>query len=353
MGVKSLTPAENEDLKALSRIVQGHRKRRGSLPPATYWTDLPVLVRRASAILLRLEASGADAATEQRLRRMIAEAHGLRSRHRNRVSESRLTRFIKLLCIETPAALRREWRWILGVALLFYGLAGASYVAVERDLSRAVALLDPAMVEGEIEQLRSLEPGEEFRGNFTFGFGDSPRTAGWILAHNIGVSFLLFAAALLPPIFLLLFCVNATMVGTYLAVASHWNQALAILSRLACHGVLELQCLILAAVAGLILARAWVAPGAKTRRDALAEARRRSRKLLVASTAWLVVAGLIEGFVTPHAPTPARWGVAFLSGLALAFWAGGGLAPAARRLVGSPSARAEPSPQELPAGVRG
>lgn len=351
--MKSLTPAENEDLKALSRILRTGRGRGLFVSRTSHWTELPVLVRRASAILLRLEASGADAATEQRLRRMIAVAHGLRSRHRDRVSGSRFSRATLHFLVEVPAALRREWKWILGVALFFYGLAWASYVAVERDLSRAVALLDPTMVENEIEQLRALGPGEEFRGNFTFGFGESPSTAGWILAHNIGVSFLLFASALLPPIFLLLFCVNATMVGTYLAVAAHWDQALSILSRLVCHGTLELQCLILAAVAGLILARAWVAPGARTRGDALAEARSRSSRLLLASTVWLVFAGLIEGFVTPHAPMGARWGVAGLSGLAMAFWAGGGLAPLAHFLVGSGPARPEPGPQELATGVRG
>ena len=78
---------------------------------------------------------------------------------------------------------------------------------------------------------------------------------------------LFFATSLLPPIYLILLCTNALMLGTYIAVAGHWDQAGAISSILWCHGVLEIQAIVLAGTAGLCLVRAWVRPGPWSRKS--------------------------------------------------------------------------------------
>ena len=129
---------------------------------------------------------------------------------------------------------------------------------------------------------------------------------------------------------------NALMLGTYTAVAGHWDQAHSILSILLCHGVLEIQAIVLAGTAGLVLVRAWVRPGAVTRRHALLIESRRALVLLAPTVPILVVAGLIEGFVSPHAPTEVRLTVAAVTGVLLLAWVLlGGRAPRGRRAASS------------------
>ncbi|MEQ1893327.1 MAG: stage II sporulation protein M [Planctomycetota bacterium] len=178
------------------------------------------------------------------------------------------------------------------------------------------------MVEQELEQLAALEDGQPFRGNFTFGLGESPVTASWIMLHNIGVGILFFASALVPPFYLYLIATNGLMLGTYTAVAGHHGQAGAISSILWTHGVLEIQALVLAGTAGLVLVRAFVRPGARTRALALTLESRRALAVFAPVFPLLVCAGLIEGFVSPHAPLPVRLAVAVTSAVALLGWAG-------------------------------
>ena len=177
------------------------------------------------------------------------------------------------------------------------------------------------MVEEEIQQLETLAGGERFRGNFTFGLGESPLTAGWIMLHNIGIGILFFASALVPPFYLYLLATNGLMLGAYTGVAGHWGRAGEISSILWTHGVLEIQALILVGTAGLVLVRAWVRPGPFSRRHALVLESRRAILLFAPVFPLLVVAGLIEGFVSPHAPLPVRVAVAIASGFLLLSWA--------------------------------
>jgi uncharacterized membrane protein SpoIIM required for sporulation len=138
----------------------------------------------------------------------------------------------------------------------------------------------------------------------------------------MSVSVLFFGTGLVPPLFLLILGENALMFGTYTAVAGHWNQAAEISSIVWCHGTLELQAIVLAGIAGIALVRAWIAPGPWSRAHAMALASRRAWALLAPVFPMLFLAGLIEGFVSPHAPLPVRLGVALASLLGLVSWIG-------------------------------
>ena len=281
---------------------------------------LPGLYRHASSLLARLEASGHDVRRAQRLRELVTRAHGLLYRDLRQPSSNFLVRTLRFLLHESPRAIRAEWKLGLGMLALFYGLAGAAWLAVRLDLEMAFVLFSPEVVANEIAQLRATEDGQPFQGNFTFGLGDSPAVSGQILAHNISVSMIFFAAGLLPPLFLLLLTTNALMLGTYVAVASHWGQAGAISSILWCHGVIELQMIVLAGIAGLVLVRAWIAPGPWSRSHAMALESKRAWALMAPVFPFLFLSGLIEGYVSPHAPFGVRVGTAVGTGLVLVLW---------------------------------
>jgi hypothetical protein len=68
-----------------------------------------------------------------------------------------------------------------------------------------------------------------------------------------------------------------------------------------------------------MLGWAIVHPGWLSRRDALARASGRAVRLIIGCVPLLVLAGLIEGFISPNEaiPWPVKWGIGVLSGLAL------------------------------------
>jgi uncharacterized membrane protein SpoIIM required for sporulation len=65
------------------------------------------------------------------------------------------------------------------------------------------------------------------------------------------------------------------------------------------HGVLELSCIIVSGLAGLRIASAIVDPGNRERGRALREESRAAVEIMLGTMFWLVVAGLVEGFITP------------------------------------------------------
>jgi uncharacterized membrane protein SpoIIM required for sporulation len=284
--------------------------------------ELPDLYRHACSLLARLESRGDSPRRLTRLRRLASDAHGILYRGLDARREGAVGRATRLLLHDSPRAIREEWRLLVLLLAAFYGTALAASAAVSRDLGAAFSLFDVGAVTNEIQQLVATEAGEPFRGNFTFGLGESPAAAGQIMIHNMGMGVLCFASALVPPLYAWLLLQNGLMLGTYLAVAGHWDQAGAVSTILWCHGTIELQALVLAATAGLVLVRAFVAPGAWTRGHALRLAARRSWVLLAPVFPLLFVSGLIEGFVSPHASLPVRLGVAVATGIGLVAWVG-------------------------------
>jgi len=76
------------------------------------------------------------------------------------------------------------------------------------------------------------------------------------------------------------------------------------------HGQLELYSIFVAAAAGLMIFWSWVAPGPRTRGQALAEDGRALVTIAIGLVLALLVSGVIEGFVTRQAwPWPVKIGI--------------------------------------------
>lgn len=343
MPERAPAPDETARIATLERLLE--RTESGGLDALSESEVLELfrLYRFASSQLARLRTrtgssnggsrvAAATSAAEERVRALVARAHAIVHRDLEHDPRGVVERAFGFLLDEVPRAIRGEWKVVLASFALVYGLAVVSYLAVRHDLDVAWSLMSPEMVAQEIGQLEATAQGESFRGNFTFGLGHSPETAGWIMTHNMSVGILFFGSGLIPPMFLILLGVNGLMLGTYTAIAAHWGQALSISSILWCHGVLEIQAIVLAGAAGLVLVRAWIAPGPWSRRYAMQLESRKAWRLLAPVFPMLFVAGMIEGFVSPHAPTGARVSVAIVSAVVIATWValGGRSAPTSR-----------------------
>lgn len=122
-----------------------------------------------------------------------------------------------------------------------------------------------------------------------------------IFTHNIGVTFLSFASGILlaiGPAALLLF--NGLLLGAVVGIAASNGHTADVIELIVPHGVLELSCMAVCAAAGMRMGWALVEPGTRTRGAALAAEAPRAVVLVLATAPWLIVAGLVEGFVTPH-----------------------------------------------------
>jgi uncharacterized membrane protein SpoIIM required for sporulation len=84
------------------------------------------------------------------------------------------------------------------------------------------------------------------------------------------------------------------------------------------HGVIELTCIFIAGGAGLLVGTAILIPGDLTRFDSLRLRGREAIQLIVGCIPLLVLAGIIEGFISP-APisTTIKFTIAILTGVAL------------------------------------
>jgi uncharacterized membrane protein SpoIIM required for sporulation len=88
------------------------------------------------------------------------------------------------------------------------------------------------------------------------------------------------------------------------------------------HGVIELSVICLAGGAGLMLADAILRPGMLTRNEALRIAAQRAVQLLLGGASLLIIAGTIEGFLSPSAlPSWVKFSTGLLTAVLLyGYW---------------------------------
>jgi uncharacterized membrane protein SpoIIM required for sporulation len=206
----------------------------------------------------------------------------------------------------------RERRMAVAVAAtLFFGATAFALVWGNIDPDAAAGLVPGSFIDG----------ADPPRGDRGLTAAQSASFSSQIFTNNIQVTLLAFAAGLLFAVggaFLLVY--NGLIFGAVLGVASANGNLDQLLRLVVAHGVLELSCIVVAGAAGLRMGWALVSPGPLTRRAALAAQARPAMAVVLGTAPWLVVAGLVEGYVSP-----AGWGGAgpYFVGFALglAFWA--------------------------------
>jgi uncharacterized membrane protein SpoIIM required for sporulation len=163
-----------------------------------------------------------------------------------------------------------------------------------------------------------------------------------IFTNNIQVSLLALAAGILlglGTVFVLIY--NGLILGVVFGLTFENGQGEPLVEQVASHGILELSCIVVAAASGLRLGEAILRPGRRKRTESLVEEARGAVETVIGTAPWLVLAGFVEGFVSPE-------GI----GMVAALIVGGAIAAAYWALVvvrGRPEA--EPDEPEPPLGA--
>ena len=141
-----------------------------------------------------------------------------------------------------------------------------------------------------------------------------------IFTNNIRVTFVAFALGAifgLGTLYVLAF--NGASFGAIIALtyrAGIGNDLL--LGFVISHGVIELTCIFIAGGAGLLIGTGLLMPGNLSRGDALKSRGADAVKLIVGCVPLLVVAGIIEGFISPQPiPSAIKIGIGVLTGITL------------------------------------
>ena len=265
--------------------------------------DLVEMYQRVATHLSVIRSASPDPALVARLTTLVARA-------RSAVTGSHSPAWkdaARFFTVSYPAALYRSLRWWapVGLAFCLAGLVVGAWVASSPEVQATIAAPEEIrrLVEEDFENYYSSAPAGSF--------------AAQVATNNAWVAALCIAlGVLIAPVGYILWqnAANVGIAGGLMAANGRLDLFFGLILP---HGMLELTCVFVAAGAGLRLGWAWIDPGPRSRSQALAEEGLAAGALVLGLVVTLLVAGVIEAFVTPSGlPTWARVGIG------LSVWAG-------------------------------
>jgi uncharacterized membrane protein SpoIIM required for sporulation len=265
--------------------------------------ELVSLYQRVGTHLTALRASGADPVTIGRLSGLIADARGAVTGAQAPVWRDISRYFL----VSFPAALYKSRRWWLTIGLLFYLVAAWMAWRVIAHPEIIESITTPAQVQELVDKdfanYYSENPAQDFA------------LQVWLNNSMISAAVLALGVLIVPTFFIL--WSNAENLGVVAGLMIGHDRADVFFGLITPHGLLELTAVFVASAAGLRLGWSWIAPGPRTRMQALAQEGRATVGMAIGLTAVLLISGLIEAMITPSPlPTAVRVGIGVLAEVA-------------------------------------
>ena len=259
------------------------------------------MYRQTAADLSTAREDPASVSLARHLNQLLGRAHNLiYAGHRPRAGG-----IAHFYACTFPQVFRATLPFTVAAVVLFAAGAATGLVISAADPGFERFLLGSAMID-TIER----------REMWTHGIlAMKPLASSAIMTNNIAVSLAACATGMLAGLgtaYMMAF--NGLLIGVIGGACFRAGMSIPLWSFVAPHGALELPAIFIAGGAGLVLARGILAPGALPRRDAVAESGRAAVRLLLGVLPMLIVAGVIEGFVSPTLVEPA---LKFVIGAAL------------------------------------
>jgi uncharacterized membrane protein SpoIIM required for sporulation len=254
--------------------------------------ELSLLYRQSAADLSVLREDAASQPFTRYLNQLLARAHNTIYAGRKASASSAFHFFRDTY----PQVFRDNLRFTAAAFLLFAGsaLLGVILTTMRPDFMHHV--LGARMVE-TIEQRKMWTESI---------VSIKPVASSGIMTNNLSVAFMTFASGIsagVGTVYMLVF--NGLLLGVIGTACWLAGMSVPLWSFVAPHGVLELPAIFIAGGAGLRVAHGLLFPGVLTRRDSLAQAGTEAVRLLLGMIPMLVIAGVVEGFLSPSKITPA------------------------------------------------
>src|SRR5258705_5612186 len=219
--------------------------------------------REVAADLARARTYQVDPRVITYLERVVTAGHNALYRARGKDR----TPVLHYILRDFPAAVVQSWRYVLLAFLLFAVPAVVGYVMIREQPALGDEMLSPVMVaraeaaaENQAEGRGYAETEKEYR----------PQVAALIISNNISVSFGTFVGGISRGLLTgLLLVTHRLMLGLGMGLFQNYHALPYLLTFVLGHGGLELTAIFISAGAGFRLAKAMIAPGGRTRRDAV------------------------------------------------------------------------------------
>jgi len=248
--------------------------------------ELGLLYRQAAADLATVREDPASIRVAASLNRLLARAHHT-IYSAERPTASGIWQFV---AVEFPRTFRAHVRYCFAAFALFLVAAGVGAVLTAQDPEFKTKLLAPQMIE-------TIDRHQMWTQSIV---SIKPVASSQIMTNNISVTFMAFALGVtggLGTIYLML--MNGLLIGVVATTCALAGMSVPLWSFIAPHGVIELPAIFIAGGAGLRLGEGILFPGVLPRRESVARAGAEAIRLILGCIPLLVVAGLIEAFVSP------------------------------------------------------
>jgi uncharacterized membrane protein SpoIIM required for sporulation len=269
--------------------------------------ELGRIYRRTASDLAIARAESRDPRLINYLNSLVIRAHG-RIYQAEAQGGSRIRNFFTR---EFPQTFRRTWRFTavaFGVFVIFgvIGFLGTRYDPEFSELVGVPAGFREMFIETRTHWWEDLNQANQVG-------------ASSIFTHNIQVTIYTFAFGALFGVGTLFYLAyNGAVIASVLSLTYRAGFGNDLVTFMVGHGVIELSCIFMAGGAGLLIGTAMLMPGDLSRADALKSRGKDAVRLMMGVAVLLVIAGIIEGFISP-APIPAaiKYSVAAVTGIAL------------------------------------
>ncbi len=206
-------------------------------------------------------------------------------------------------------------RWHVALAAAcFFAAALFGWIATTRDPTAATWLLPDTVHDGVLARLADGRHWLE-----QVDTAGAPALSGSLLVHNVEAAMQALALGVFGGIGAVVAMVeNGVFLGSVAGLVHSRGLDRVLWAFIAPHGVLEFPAVWLAGGAGLALGEAVLLPGAQGRGAALRRAASHAGPVAVALVPLLLLAAIVEGFVSPiPKPDVVSYGIALLLGLGL------------------------------------
>lgn len=280
MNVDRFIGEREEDWRELDALLRSTRRGRRSVSDVL---RLAALYRGAAADLALARRGHPDDPVVGRLESLVARARQAVYADEPRRGSLR-TFFGRTYWVRVR---ERPYPLLLAIALLVAPALLAAAWSMS-DPSAALGLI-PEQFHGAVEPV----------GDTGMTTSESAAFSSAVMTNNIQVTFLAFAAGILLGLGTALVVVyNAMILGAVAGGAIAAGNGARFAEFVAAHGIIELSCVVVAATAGLRIGYAVVSPGPRTRGRALVAEARPAIAIVLGTIPWVILAGIIEGFVT-------------------------------------------------------
>ena len=274
----------------LSSILEKIRSRRIKRLSERELKRLGRLYRSATSHLATARTYFPSSDATRYLNQLVAQAHASIYRPQSLSLRS----IFHLFSQEVPAVFQQRIGYITLAFALFAGASAAGFFGcyVEEDLPRII--VGDEYINKTEENIARGDPCAIYKTGFR------PLASSIIMTNNLGVTFYAFSLGILMGVGTALILIfNGLIFGSVAFVFYQHQYSIEFLSTVMVHGTIELSCVFIAGGAGLVLGDALINPGDHFRKDALVRKGKESAKLILGIVPWLILAGLIEGFITP------------------------------------------------------